>query len=400
MDDIIEDFLEDCDMQTRIIHSGQFDLSGKRVMIPPLYLDSAFGFSDVHEARESISKYKSDFYSRFSTPNIKMLEKKLAQIDNVEGCVVTSTGMSAILLLILGLVQGTGNENIIFDKRVYHEISTMVSLLCRKMKLQLKMVDVSSDAEFCAALDEATRMVFIETPTNPLQETIDIQQAAEKMRENAPDAKLVVDNTMLSPYFQDCFAGGAQLAMYSVTKHLAGHGDAMGGYITGSKELISKLRRVRALFGLIMRPLDAWLTLRGLKTFQLRIQKQEENTDRIYRYLKEHPQIIKIHSTRDTGRTDYPVIRKQQNGNGTVLLIEIDGDSRKCETFMGKLKLFRIATTFGNTESIVYHFHTFFRSNSTGSERRENERMVRLSIGLEAVEDLIKDLDNALCAIR
>jgi cystathionine beta-lyase/cystathionine gamma-synthase len=145
-----------------------------------------------------------------------------------------------------------------------------------------------------------------------------------------------------------------------------------------------------------MRPLDAWLTLRGLKTFCLRLEKHETKTNHGYEYLKRHKQIKKIYSTRDKTRKDSDIIEYQQTGHGTVLVIEIDGDRHKCERFMRELKLFRIATTFGNAESIAYHFKTFAPPAIDLSTRGENDRMIRLAIGLESVEDIIKDLDNAL----
>jgi cystathionine beta-lyase/cystathionine gamma-synthase len=297
------------------------------------------------------------------------------------------------------MVEGSKGENIVIDKYMYFEITAMLTMLCKKMSVELRVIDVSNDEDLLKALDEETRLVLIETPTNPLQRVISIEGISVKIKENAPGAEFVVDNTMLSPYFQDCFKHGADMAMYSITKHIAGHGDVMGGYITGREELIQKFRRVRNLFGIIMRPMDAWLTLRGLKTFCLRMEKQETNTHHVYEYLKEHKRIKKIYTTRDKSRKDSDVIEYQQTGHGTVLVIEIDGDSHKCERFIRELKLFRIATTFGNAESIVYHFKTFAPPTADLAGRGENDRMIRLAIGLESVEDIIKDLDNALKAI-
>ncbi len=400
MEHTIEKFLKNCSMQTKMIHAGQFDDNNKRAMIPPLYFDSAFGFTNVDDAINAISKGKGDFYSRFSNPNTSMLEKKLALMENVEDCMVTSTGMSAVLLLIFAVVQGPGKENIVIDKYMYFEITAMLTLLCEKMAVELRIIDVTNDEELLKALDEETKLVFIETPTNPLQKVIGIGAVSVKVKRHAPNAKFVVDNTMLSPYFQDCFKHGADMALYSITKHIAGHGDVMGGYITGSEELIQKSRKIRNLFGIIMRSQDAWLTMRGLKTFALRMEKQEKNTDDVYEYLKKHHLIKKIYTTRDKAREDIDIIESQQTGHGSMLVIEIDGDRDKCEKFMRELKLFRIATTFGNIESIVYHSRTFAPPRIDLAPRGENDRMIRLSIGLENEKDIIRDLDNALNTIK
>lgn len=382
-------------LQTGLVHCGQRDPDGRRNMAVGIHQTSAFTLPDVPTAINTISQATNGyFYGRYDHPNSRLLEQKLAFLDDAEDCAVAPNGMAAFLLLILSLVPS--GQAIVADKHMYHEIHEMFEALILSTGHPLTLVDFRDFEALSKALVPETGLVVLETPTNPLQYVLDIEEVGKLTRRLAPKAVYCVDNTMLTPLHQKCLQLGADVTLYSTTKHLAGHGDAMGGAICGRKTTIDKIRGFRNLSGLGLAPFEAWLTVRGIKSLPLRLAKQCRTTEAIVEFLNQHPMVQRVYYSTLREHARPGLIERQQRSGGSVLVFEVRGDRHMARRLLESVRIFSIETTFGNLESTMYHFQTFANPARDLSLLGENERMIRISIGVEDTQDLINDLAQAL----
>lgn len=387
------DSSHDDNFSTQAIHAGQEMPDGQHVLIVPLVFDSVFPINDVDEgiAVISLESKKGYVYSRYSNPTVDVLEKKMALLDGAEAALAVSTGMMATWLLVTTFLK-TG-EHVIAHYSTYHEITDLFAYLSQKFDFELSLINTCKLQEIEQVIRPETRLLFRDTPSNPLLEIADIQACSQLTKKH--NIILVVDNSVLTPYLQKPIRWGADVTLYSTTKFIGGHGDTMGGILCGSQHLIDEMRELCGMTGSIMQPFEAWLTIRGIKTLAARLDKCCANALKLALFLSTHPKIDKVIYP-CLNRSSLGSLTEQMEGYGGIVTCEVAGGKAGANRFIRNLKLCRLAAGFGNLETLVYHFATFTRPVRDISRIGLSDATVRCSVGIENIEDIIQDFDQAL----
>ncbi len=377
--------------RTCVVQAGLGDPVNYRAVIPPLCLSSTFQMDEI--GKKAVHEY-----SRTRNPTRDHLAQALAEIEKGYGACVTASGMAALTLIVHLL---NPEDLLIAPYDCYGRSYRMLSALAEKKHFRLKFVDQYSAKGIEEAFSEAPKMVLIESPSNPVMRIADIKAIAAKAK--ACGALTVVDNTFLSPMLQQPLALGADLVYHSTTKFLNGHSDVVGGcVVTATKELWEQLDFWANSLGLIGAPFDSYLTLRGLRTLELRVHRAQENALAIAQMLESHPKVSKVYYPGLPSHDGHKIAASQQEGFGAMLSVELKGDQDTARRFVAALNLFRLAQSLGGTESLINHPASMTHV-SMGPEARAKagvtDQLLRLSVGIEHIEDLLSDLRGALAAV-
>ncbi len=359
-------------------------------VVPPLHLSATFAF-------ERFNKPRAYDYTRSGNPTRSHLADAIAELENGTSAVVTSTGMSAVALVLHLLRPG---DTVLAAHDCYGGTQRLLRALAARGHFDLSFTDLTTSA----GLDEIARcrprLVWVETPSNPLLRITDI--AAVAAVAHAVGSLLVVDNTFLSPALQRPLALGADLVVHSTTKYLNGHSDVVGGaVVAGDAAIGDELAWWGNALGVTGAPFDSYLTLRGLRTLHVRIRQHVENGEAIVAALRHHPMVAKLYYPGLATHIGHDVARRQQSGFGAMVSFEIAGGIAEVERFTSHLEHFTLAESLGGVESLIAHPATMTHSSMTPEARANagiTESLLRLSVGIEAAEDLIADLHQALDA--
>jgi cystathionine gamma-synthase len=358
---------------------------------PPIYQTSTFAFRDI------CTNVGYD-YTRSGNPTRAALEEAIALLEGGGGATCTSTGMSAVVVALNLLPHGS---HLLCTVDCYGGTFRALEHAREAYGLQVTYLDLADLAAVRAALRDDTRMVWIETPSNPLLRLTDIRAVAELA--HARGALVVVDNTFLSPVLQKPFEHGADLVVHSTTKYLNGHSDVVGGAVVapaGKAALLQRIQSVNNLLGTSQSPHDAFLVLRGMKTLLLRMRAHEAGARVVAGYLASHPQVERIHYPGLETHPQHALARRQQRGFGAMLSFELrNGTRERVEHVLRTLRWFTLAESLGGVESLVAHPASMTHASMTPEARRRagiSDGVIRLSIGIEDPEDLIADLDRSL----
>jgi cystathionine gamma-lyase len=373
---------------TRAIHAGQEPDPATGAVMPPIYPTSTF-------AQPGLGKQKSFVYSRVDNPTRHMLEACLASLENGTYALAFASGMAAESA-ILGLL--SAGDHLVACDDLYGDTYRLFERAQRRYQIETSYVSARSIADYERALRPATRMIWLETPTNPLLHLVDIQAIAQIAHHH--QLLLVVDNTFASPYFQQPLSLGADIVIESTTKYLSGHSDVLGGAaITNNEKLARALKSQQILAGAVPGPFDAWLILRGIKTLALRMRQHEENARVVAEYLSTHPRVEQVYYPGLSSHPDHELARRQMSGFGGMVSFQLKGGLPEVERVVQRFKLFTLAVSLGGIESLVSHPSSMTHI-SMPSELREarglRETLLRLSVGIEDSEDLLADLEQAL----
>ncbi len=382
------------DFKTREVHAGVSPDPVTGAILTPIYQTTTY-------VQESVEKYleKGYSYSRSGNPTVTALEEKITALEGGVGSLCFATGMAATSCTIIGMV-GTGDHVILSDV-VYggtHRISTKV---LNRWGLEVSFVDTSDAANVKNAIRENTKLIFTETPANPTLKLTDIAAVSKVAR--AAGIPHVVDNTFLTPYFQRPLELGADITLHSTTKFMEGHNVSVGGSITAaSQEHLDKIQFVRNCLGSNMTPMVAFYTLQGVKTMSTRLEAQSANALKIAQFLETHANVERVCYP---GLASFPqkeLADRQASGHGSMLWFEVKGGVESGKKLMNGLELWSLAENLGSVESLVTHSVTMTHADMPREERLAagiTDGLVRLSAGLEAAEDLIADLKQALDSI-
>lgn len=391
------DFWEEIKMkfETKAIHSGKKPEKVTGAITTPIYQTATYVLDEVGKLKGK-ELYKDGFdYSRTIHPTRAILEKRVTALEGGKGAVVFSSGMAAITALMHTLKAG---DHIVFSDDVYGGTLQLLKQVLNKFNLESSFIDATDLKLTENSIKENTKMVFIETPTNPLLKVYDIKAIAEiSHKHNTP---LTVDNTFLTPYFQQPFNLGADIVVHSLTKYLAGHNDLVGGaVIAKEKQLIEDLKFVEKTTGAVLGPFDSWLTLRGIKTLPLRMKQHDKNGRAIAEYLENHPKVNYVIYPGLKSHPQYEISKKQATGFGGMISFEVDGGLEAGKKVMESVKLWSLAESLGGVESLITHPVTMTHRSVPEEERKAKgitDGLIRLSAGIENIEDLIADLEQAL----
>jgi cystathionine gamma-synthase len=361
-------------------------------VVPPIYLSSSFAFSGYERG----GKHE---YTRTSNPSRDLLAETLAKLEGGAGAVVTSSGMAAVDL-VLSLA---GRRDLILAPHDCYG-GTYRLLVMRKEREQFDVdfVDQRDDAAFAAALARGPKLVLIETPSNPLMRVADIRAIAKRAK--GAGAKVVVDNTFLSPALQRPIELGADFVLHSTTKYLNGHSDVVGGAIVAADAAdVETLAAWANVIGTAGSPFDAYLTLRGLRTLFPRIQRQQESAMTVARFLAQHPLVAAVYYPGLETHPGHALAASQQDGFGAMLSFELKGDTDTVRRFVEAVAVFTLAESLGGVESLIAHPATMTHA-AMGAEARKaagiTDCLIRLSVGLEAASDLTTGLQRGFAAIE
>jgi cystathionine gamma-synthase len=355
-------------------------------LVPPIHPTAAF----VRPGLDQIGQFR---YSRHANPTRTALEQVLAKLHNARHAAAFGSGMAAVSAVAQLLPV---HSHVLLPDDVYgntHRLYTLI--LPEQTGVSIDFIDYTDLAAVERGLGDSTRLLWVETPTNPTQKIVDLAAVTELA--HARGALVAVDNSWLSPYFQRPLDSGADLAVESTTKYLNGHDDLMGGAVlTNDDQLGERLAFLQYVGGAVPSPFDCWLLLRGLKTLAVRMDRHQQNALAVVEFLKAHPRVERVHYP---GLEDHPghqVAARQMRGWGGMVTFLVRGDRESARRVAEGTRLFRLASGFGGVESLIAHPLTMTHASQIGLPIAPSERLLRLSVGIEAIQDILRDLDQAL----
>jgi len=379
------------DIATRVIHVGGHPDKETGAIMPPIYQTSTY-------VQSSPGEHQGYEYTRSHNPTRTRLEECLASLEQAKHCCVTASGLSAEMLIMHLLPAGS---NIICGDDVYGGTYRLFTTVFHKMH-NFKFIDTTNVKAVAIAVKEfKPALIWLETPTNPLLKITDIVAVSEIAKK--AKALTVVDNTFMSPYFQNPLVLGADLVLHSMTKYINGHSDSVGGCIMlNDSEMHKKLFTLQNSIGPCHSPFDSWLVLRGLKTLAIRMEAHQKNAMVIAKYLEKHPKVERVVYPGLESHPQHDIAEKQMLGYGGMITFFLKGDIKKANKFLETVELFALAESLGGVESLIEN-PAIMTHASIPKKVRESigltDNLIRLSVGIENVNDLIDDLDKAFSAI-
>ena len=389
---------KDMGFSTKALHAGQYHDPVTGAHVSPIYQTSTYVLPNTEEAIRLNQNQDQGFtYTRFGSPTQAELEKKIAIMENAEAALAVSSGMAAISTALLTVLRA--GDHVVAGDVIYGCTFALVKNVLTDLGIEMTMVDTSDLSNIEAAMKPNTKCVYIETPANPVLRITDIEGAAEIAHKHG--AKLLVDSTFASPYLQNPLDLGADIVVHSATKYLCGHGTVVAGVLAGSKELMDRARfPIVQCFGQVISPFDAWLLMQGMKTLGIRMEKHCSNAMKVAEFLMNHPQVENVYYPGLPSHPTHEIAKKQmKNGFGGMMSVDVKGGIEAGKVLMDNLEVVSLATSLGNVDSLIQHSPTMSHFDMSKEEREAvgiYDGQVRLSIGVENVEDLIADLDRAL----
>lgn len=362
----------------------------------PLYLTSSYKFDDAEDMRALFANEKEgNVYSRYANPNTDELINKMAVLEGAEAGWATSSGMAAIFTTFLTFLQS--GDHVLSSRSVFGSTHQLLNNIFPKWGISYTYADLDKPEEWEAGIKPNTKMIFVETPSNPGIDIIDLEWLANLAKKN--NIMLVVDNCFATPYLQQPIKLGADISIHSATKFIDGQGRTLGGIILGSKTLIKDIEGFARHSGPAMSPFNAWLLSKSLETLAVRMDRHCENALKVAEFLEAHASIKKVMYPFLPSHPQYEIAKKQMKQGGGIVTLVIEGGVEAASNFMNKLKMFSISANLGDTRSIATHPATSTHSKLTEAERLQvgiEQGTIRLSIGLEHINDIISDIEQAL----
>ena len=383
---------------TRAIHHAYDPYAGDGALNPPIHVSSTYTFPTVEDGSARFAGEQPGYvYSRVGNPTTVLLEQRIADLEGGEAALVTASGMGATASLLWTLLNP--GDQIIADKTLYGCTYAFFNHGLARFGVDIVHVDMTRPENLAAAIGPKTRLIYFESPANPNMRLVDIAAVSEIAHRHG--ALVVVDNTYCTPYLQRPIELGADYVVHSATKYLGGHGDLIAGAIVGPKESLDQVRfqGIKDMTGAVLSSQDAFLILRGLKTLALRMHRHSENAQGIAEFLAGHPAVEVCHYPGLAGFPQAELARRQMKLPGGMVAFELKDGLEAGRRFMNALNLITRAVSLGDAESLAQHPASMTHSTYTPEERREHfigEGLVRLSAGLEDLDDLLADIGQAL----
>ena len=368
--------------ETIAIKSTENKFSDSTPVSTPIYLSSTY-------KRNSDGSYTNDFvYSRANNPNRAIVEEAIAILENGKQAFAFSSGMAAISTVFQSLRTG---DHILLPDDIYYAVKRLMEEVFKRWNLTYDLVDMANIETVKKAVKPNTALIWVESPSNPQLKLSDIAAIAKIAHQNK--ALCAVDNTWLTPVFQNPLELGADIVVHSTTKYFGGHSDVIGGCVVMNDQIIAdKIKNIQILSGAVPSPFDCWLIARGIQTLKLRVKKQSKNALKLAKYLENHPKIEKVNYPGLQSHAQYLLAKKQQKkGFGAMISVLIKGSESETKEIAEKLHYFTLATSLGGVESLVEH-----RKSVEGADSPTPYNLLRISVGIEHINDLIADWENAL----
>ena len=383
---------------TTAIHAGTLkNLYGTLAM--PIYQTSTFIFDSAEQGGRRFALEEAGYiYTRLGNPTTTVLENKIAALEEGEAGIAMSSGMGAISSTLWTILKA--GDHVVTDKTLYGCTFALMNHGLTRFGVEVTFVDTSNLDEVKNAMKKNTRVVYLETPANPNLKIVDLEGVCKVAHTN-PNTLVIVDNTFATPYMQKPLKLGVDVVVHSATKYLNGHGDVIAGLVVTNKELADQIRFVglKDMTGAVLGPQEAYYIIRGLKTFEIRMERHCKNARTIADFLNKHPKVEKVYYPGLESHPGYEIAKKQMKDFGAMISFELKGGFEAGKTLLNNLKLCSLAVSLGDTETLIQHPASMTHSPYTKEEREAagiTDGLVRLSVGLENVEDIIADLEQGL----
>jgi methionine-gamma-lyase len=381
---------------TKLIHAGEIQ-DQFHSATTPIYQTSTFGFKSAEEGAKCFAGESDGYiYTRIGNPTINALERQIAMLENGHGGIAVSSGMAAVTTIYLALM--SSGDHIVSTDAIYGPARSVIEKQFIRFGFQSTYINTTNIQNIKNAILPNTKILYIETPANPTMDITDISACAEIAYEHG--ILLVVDNTFCSPYLQNPLDLGADIVFHSMTKFINGHADIVAGIIVAKeKNIYNQLRTMMVNLGCNMDPHQAYLVLRGLKTLSIRIDRAQQNADQIALFLERHPKVAWVKYPGLESHPQYQLGKKQMRGNGSIISFGLKGGYDAAKILMDNLHLALLAVSLGGVETLIQHPASMTHSKVSKEEKLKagiTDDLIRLSVGIEDVEDIIEDLKNGL----
>ena len=392
---------ESKNIETQAIHSGRINDEQFGSLATPLYQTSTFIFENAQQGADRFAGEAEGYiYSRLGNPTTRQLEMRVAAMEGMEDAAATATGMGAVSGALLANL--SCGDHLISSKAVYGCSFSLMNHQLTRWGIEVSFVDMANPAEIEAAIKPNTKVIFLETPVNPNLAVFDLALIGKIAQQH--NIISIVDNTFLTPVLQQPRKYGIDIVVHSATKYLNGHGDVVAGIICGTNEMIMNIKMtVLKDIGATISPHDAWLIMRGLKTLPIRMERHCSNAEKIAEFLENHSNVSQVFYPGLKSHPGHKFIGSQMKAAGGVIAFEIKSDLAGGGDFINRMQLFSIAVSLGDAESLIQHPASMTHSPYTQEERLAagiSDSLIRISVGLENVDDLIADLSQSLALIK
>jgi methionine-gamma-lyase len=384
---------------TKAVHAGQDPDPSTGSVSVPIHQTSTFVFKSAEQgAARFAGREEGYIYTRWGNPTVRALERNVAELEGGEDARACSSGMAAIHTAVASVVRK--GDHVIAPDSLYSGTEKLFVDIFSKFGVQTAFVDQSDTANVEDAVKKNTKIIFIETPANPTLRITDLKAVARIAQER--NIITMVDNTFMSPYFQQPLRMGIDVSIHSMTKYLGGHSDLIGGIIIGRRSLFKALDNMIRNTGGTLGPFDAWLALRGIKTLPLRMKKHDENAMKVAEFLEAHRKVEKVHYPGLKSHPQHELAKRQMSGFGGMISFQLKGGVQEGVKLMNSVKLCILAVSLGAVETLIEHPASMTHASISREERLKTgitDGLVRLSVGIEDAEDIIQDLEQALAKV-
>ena len=389
----------DYDEQTRAIRAGHVR-THENEHSEAIFATSGFIFEDAETAAAKFEPdSRGNVYSRFTNPTVRTFQNRLASLDGGEACIATASGMSAILLACMGMLKA--GDHVVCSRSVFGSISIFFSKVFSRFGVSCDFVSPTDPAHWEAAVRPNTRMFFAETPSNPLQELIDIRQLSEMAHNH--NARLVVDNGFCTPVLQKPLSLGADVVVYTATKYIDGQGRCVGGAVVGDDQLVGdEMFAIMRTVGPAMSPFNAWVFLKGLETLSLRMKAISNQALELAQWLEDRPEVERVFYTGLASHPQYELAQTQQKAGGGIVSFRLKGGREQAWNFIDATQLMSLSANLGDVRTIITHPASTTHGRLTDQEREESgitENLIRIAVGLEHIDDIKSDLNAGFAAL-
>ena len=387
-------------LHTQCIHGPEKPNDPHGALSAPLYQTSTFSFANAAQGAARFAGEEQGFiYTRLGNPTTQELEQKVAQLENCEAAAATATGMGAVSASVLSFLQQ--GDHLVASSALYGCTFAFFAHMLPRFGIEVTFVDMTNEAELRGAVKANSKMIFAETPINPTMAVLDLSLIANVAKQHQLIS--VIDNTFLTPLLQQPTSFGIDIVVHSATKYLNGHGDVVAGLVCGTEEHINLIKMtVLKDIGATISPHDAWLINRGLKTLAVRMERHCASAQVVAEYLEQHPLVSQVYYPGLKSHPGHQFIGSQMKAAGGVIAFEIKGSLEDGETFINNTQLCTLAVSLGDAETLIQHPASMTHSPYTPEERAAagiSDGLIRLSVGLEDVNDIINDLETAFTFI-
>jgi len=387
--------MKDLKFDTKAIREG-YRTTQEQEHSEAIFLTSSFVFDSAEQAASRFSKEEpGNIYARFTNPTVDAFEKKLAALEGAQACVATSSGMAAIFASIMALVES--GDHIVASRNMFGTSIVLLNTIVSKFNVGISYVDLSDLSQWENAIQDNTKIFLLETPSNPLGEVVDI--AALSKISQANNILLAVDNAILSPALQNPIKLGADIVIHSATKYIDGQGRCLAGAVLGNEAIIEQVSAFTRATGPSLSAFNAWIVLKGLDTLSLRMKAHCDNALKLATWLQDQDQVEKVHYLGLESHQDHALANVQQSGFGGIVSFEVKGGREAAFKIINATKILSITANLGDTKTTITHPASTTHGRLTDDEKQQaniTEGLIRISVGLEDVSDVINDISNGL----